>query len=555
MSSREEVRITGSTALARLGLEFSSQWPSFKFMGWGAFYAWVWLDYNSGILCSSVYASDEVTSFITSMYLSSTAGLSFMLIFAALCWRWAQKIVDGGWFPVLAGLVAGVSTLGVVAFADGSNPAVLYLFSVFTGIGTAWVALRLGDTYSHIPPRQVIMQTAASFVFACLLYFVVLGLPHVLGVIATASFPVVAALLTLLPDSADDEEEVASKSKAGKDEEPASFPTIFFLRLVLAIGIFALVIGVTRGSASVATTLSSVNSQGAAIVFGTALICVCIYLFAGLLRFDFKIDQLYYPVILLATAGILLMPIVGVTNDLQTVIVGVAYALFTLFVWSLLSHVAWATGLSPVRVFGWGRGASAFGATLGWLLGGIALPAGETSSSEILMAALVMVFAILVVALLLFNDRIIGQTLHSFEEGVRAAGAFAADPPTPAAEPEQGGGASDAEAAAEEGEDELAAEDAAIEASLQESRPRGGGLWVKSCNLVANRYQLTKREREVLFLLAKGYTIESIAEELKVSFNTSKTHIRHVYVKTDVHTRQELLALIEHTKVELEQEL
>ena len=49
----------------------------------------------------------------------------------------------------------------------------------------------------------------------------------------------------------------------------------------------------------------------------------------------------------------------------------------------------------------------------------------------------------------------------------------------------------------------------------------------------------------MLFLLAKGRTISFIADDLSVSFNTAKSHIRHVYVKTGVHTRQELLDMVE----------
>ena len=52
----------------------------------------------------------------------------------------------------------------------------------------------------------------------------------------------------------------------------------------------------------------------------------------------------------------------------------------------------------------------------------------------------------------------------------------------------------------------------------------------------------------MLFLLAKGYTIEHIAGELGISFNTAKSHIRNVYAKAGVHSKQELQSLIEQRK-------
>lgn len=50
---------------------------------------------------------------------------------------------------------------------------------------------------------------------------------------------------------------------------------------------------------------------------------------------------------------------------------------------------------------------------------------------------------------------------------------------------------------------------------------------------------LTDREQEILSLLASGYMYKEIAEELFVSMDTVKTHIRHIYDKLQVRTRTE----------------
>ena len=75
------------------------------------------------------------------------------------------------------------------------------------------------------------------------------------------------------------------------------------------------------------------------------------------------------------------------------------------------------------------------------------------------------------------------------------------------------------------------------------------GAWTKSCNALAEQAGLSLRERDVLFLLGKGYTIEYIAGELGISFNTAKSHIRNVYAKAGVHSKQELQSLIEDGKI------
>ena len=47
-------------------------------------------------------------------------------------------------------------------------------------------------------------------------------------------------------------------------------------------------------------------------------------------------------------------------------------------------------------------------------------------------------------------------------------------------------------------------------------------------------YLLTKRELEVLALIAKGYSNTQICDELFISLATVLTHIRRLYQKLDV---------------------
>ncbi|HNS16275.1 MAG TPA: response regulator transcription factor [Bacteroidales bacterium] len=51
--------------------------------------------------------------------------------------------------------------------------------------------------------------------------------------------------------------------------------------------------------------------------------------------------------------------------------------------------------------------------------------------------------------------------------------------------------------------------------------------------------KLTKREHEMLELLAKGYRYKEIADQLFISFETVRTHIHHIYEKLQVQSRTE----------------
>lgn len=47
---------------------------------------------------------------------------------------------------------------------------------------------------------------------------------------------------------------------------------------------------------------------------------------------------------------------------------------------------------------------------------------------------------------------------------------------------------------------------------------------------------LSEREREVLTLMSKGLIVKQIAEKLFISYETTRTHIKHIYEKLHVNT-------------------
>lgn len=66
-----------------------------------------------------------------------------------------------------------------------------------------------------------------------------------------------------------------------------------------------------------------------------------------------------------------------------------------------------------------------------------------------------------------------------------------------------------------------------------------------ACEQLAKQYQLSPRESEVLWLLARGYGTRYIADKLYISADTVRTHCKRIYEKTGVHTKEELIELIE----------
>lgn len=59
---------------------------------------------------------------------------------------------------------------------------------------------------------------------------------------------------------------------------------------------------------------------------------------------------------------------------------------------------------------------------------------------------------------------------------------------------------------------------------------------------IENPYELTPKEKEVLFSLSKGFSYKLIAAELEISIDTVRSHIRKIYEKLHVHSQTEAVA-------------
>ena len=62
-----------------------------------------------------------------------------------------------------------------------------------------------------------------------------------------------------------------------------------------------------------------------------------------------------------------------------------------------------------------------------------------------------------------------------------------------------------------------------------------------------NRYEISKRESEVVELICRGLSNQEIGESLYISLQTVKDHIHHIFMKTGVKNRIQLSNLIRNS--------
>jgi DNA-binding CsgD family transcriptional regulator len=75
----------------------------------------------------------------------------------------------------------------------------------------------------------------------------------------------------------------------------------------------------------------------------------------------------------------------------------------------------------------------------------------------------------------------------------------------------------------------------------------GGDRYQECCRHIAHEADFTPRELEMLLLLGQGRSVANISSSLFISENTAKSHIRNVYRKLDVHSKQGLIDLINNS--------
>lgn len=302
-------------------------------------------------------------------------------------------------------------------------------------------------------------------------------------------------------------------------------------RSLLIIVATSLMLGYVRTGAS---------SKG--VVEAVAVIVVFVAL--GLaVRFAPKLNArtLLAAAIACVSAAFLLDPFLSIADpDVGSTLADVGTILFEINIW--IMSIAFARSCHrPVLAAAGVRLAAVTGHLAGALIaaGSSAIMGSHPEASQ--AAPLVIVFIYVVLLLVLYRD---GATYPSAgfpigEEGLSAAGR--------SADIAGGvGGVGSAGIAGGAGTAGNAA--AASSADATGDWAYGDEYWKGPCRSLADEFGLTPRETEVLEQLAQGRDLAFMEEKFVISRNTVKMHVRNIYAKLGVHSKQEVIDLVEQTR-------
>lgn len=543
---------TPSTAPDDAPSPLAEQWPYLRFLGLGAWWAWIWLCYFSTRLVG-YFPADTRPGLVLSMYLVSTLAIAATMLAAAGASRFFTRLIDARGAVVFAGVLAAVAT-AVLAFAGHLGGTVPFVVAaIATGAGTGALCLKVGRLYGTVGLSDSLTAGAVSLVLAALLYFVGLGIPENWSVAYIALLPLLSALLLCM--RVDDPYGPAAQPAVapGTGESVSGGvpgPVLgLYTRLVSAGAIVALTAGVGRGVSSTLQAVESYGWEGSVIAAAIGLIGMVLAWLVNWLAAERKGARVAYMALMIGGVGLMLSTGFGVPISYLSIGKETLWLVFS----CLMAFMAFRFGFASVRAFALGQAAYFLASTAGWAIGALIAPFYDDPTVRMAVGA-IMAFVVVLVLTLLFTDRDIKAILLApvasvssvlsrcpATAGASCAGCAAASEIAEGAG-EPGGSALGIDDAAVSGAG-VAASDAAADSAAAEAATEAAEAAAREerCRLLEERFGLSRREIEIMDLFAQGRSANWIADALVISKNTVRSHLRAIYTKLDVHTRQELL--------------
>ncbi len=493
--------------------------PALPYASLGLWLAWLAISYGSTAWLS---ASESDGSNIGVMYVFTTLSFATVLLLAGgLSARLGERLSDGralalGGLASFAGC-ACIVALGPCYLKPWLSPEALKLVArtaaVLAGGGFAPVVLACGRMYSALVPRQAILYTALSTLVAASVYFIVVGAPQwepvvggpaLSGIIGFCGLPLVAALCCGL--SRYEPSESCEKGGNGAERVPCAFK-----RFCFAVFVFGLIATAVRASVVEPSPVAqTIDGMKPVMLTRIAMALAFAAMAVGFDAEKMNFGKLYSLVMASVVVLVACCPIADGPTFGPSWAISLMASLLEFLLWCVLAFVVYQKNASPLFVYGWGLGAFHLGCGIGWLVGAHGFPYLEQATGRLVLY-LALAFLVLGCAVLLFSER-------DFDDLFKSEGAG-----TPTY-------------------DEMMAYSVSSRRANEEANH---GRFGRAVDGVAEQCGLTPREADVLRCLAMGYDAGKVADTLSISWHTVRTHTTSIYAKLNVHSKREVIELVD----------
>lgn len=428
-----------------------------------------------------------------------------IIVTTLLCVRFARRLTPlypHRWVRLASTLLMVAASLLGYAFQSAGSPDIVasgtgisgegiaqlplaIAFNVFVGVGTALMTLLWLEVYGTLSPSRSCLCYALTIAVGGLIGWLYRGFQAEWLPVATALLPLIT--LRCLWN--------AHRQTDAPLRMPMAWASFSFpWRPALVIAAYAFAYGLLQSSIYVVST----RSASVSTVLCALVMAALVLLAHG--RVD--VGSVYgWLLPLVIAASFMIAATTGLSVWWSNWFANLAFTVSAIFIMSTLCSLSYHWGISAVWLFGIEEVA-----TLVAMLCGRAVAAGFATAG--LPTSPILVVVVLGATAVALHERRLSSSW-----GVRL----------------------------EDGQSEECDPVAAREAREHVST-------TSACARLAREHGLSQREEEVLRLLAEHKTARDIERELGVANGTAKAHIRHVYQKLDIHTRDELFALVEKAR-------
>lgn len=483
-----------------------------RLLGFSLYWAWMMLCFKSTVAFlpwagpAAVHTVSE-TFFTCSLVACVVAHLGW----AWIAHRFPREHPSVGW---VAAVLMSASILYAGVWATPGVWEALVIAGIVSGIASAYLDVRWSQAYGFVAPETSGRAITLSIGLGIAGYFVL----SALGLLVSP-FACVAAI-ACLPFACVAALRIVVRHQETQDDRQLVPPTHNARQIIAVIWrpvagslIFFFIFGCSAGIVSERTDFNV--TQGLSLA--CELLAVLLF-FACLCRQPRpSMTRIYGAALVLIAAGFMVLPLVmrgqgAMGAAAASLLVNVGVLLFDVLLLCMIAYAAYDFRTSGAVINGLVRGATMGASAVGHIAGSALADSLWSGAVDIAAFVLAITYLLIVSA--------------SFFLGLRRREAAAsaptnepvAPPPTACAAP-----------------------------TSQEQAEQLESLLDQRIDAVGAARNLSHRETEVLGLLARGRSLPYIAETLVLSENTVRSHARRIYNKLGVHSKQELLDLVQNS--------
>lgn len=499
-------------------------------IGFALIRSWVYLMFISAASSLIIPSENDLTAYA---YPVSTVSLAATLLLIAAFGKQSTTQEQSRRRCIFAAAGTSVGTLCIIlaSLVGTLAPIASIVGGVLTGVGSGFIDMAYGEQYCRLESRKTNFEVPFAFFLAGVFFCLTMQMPPAAVCVTCSLIPVAssAILLARVPQLFEDRQVEAHEAR------------IDIIPFALRIGTCACLVGIGDGivrAVCLATPGLSMRDfyvfpLAVASVVTMVIIYVCCLITppeqGGGLR------KVYRSSVFVMAVFYLLLPLTQGIDFLESTLALIGYGTFNVLIWLLLAEIAHHHKLMPHVIFGIGWGM----VTIGVLLGAIAGQLFVSNEPPLSVISLVATLCILTSYLFVLKESDIANIVtpadiiafeKSDEEGERTNERADGDAASAA------GSASRVLYVNEQSEQ-------TEEASAPQKK-----RFMEGCDIIAEEFGLTPREKELMILYAKGRTSANIQQELYLSRGTVTTHLRHIYQKMDIHSKSELIDAIEERR-------